>query len=96
MTNVEIYDYLVNSWGESGDTVYHLARKTAKPMYMKEFLDHCIACGGDWGQMLLTGIHALFPEVYDAIPDDMGLFAWGALCITLRACGVTPDEEKGE
>jgi hypothetical protein len=33
--------------------------------------------------MLLSGIKALYPDVYDAIPDDMGHFAWRCLAETL-------------
>lgn len=58
-----------------------------------EFLNHCTACGGNWGGMLLTGIKKLFPKVYDAIPDNMGKFAFAALISTLKLCGVIFEED---
>lgn len=40
-------------------------------MRLSEFLhDHCIACGGNWTQMLMTGIQKLWPESLDKYPDD--------------------------
>lgn len=74
-------EYLSALWGDNATnvlTAIDAADKT--PMDMKEFLNHCTACGGNWGGMLLTGIKALYPDVYDAIPDDMGTFAWNAIC----------------
>ena len=53
-----------------------------------DFLSHCTACGGNWGGMLLTGIKALWPKVYEAIPDNMGTMAFGCLCNTLVLLGV--------
>lgn len=55
---------------------------------MKEFLEYCSACGGNWGGMLLTGIRRLWPTVYDVIPEDMGIHAWACICSTLILCGV--------
>ena len=75
-------EYLAFNWGENILTV--IDRQNTTPMTMKIFLSHCTACGGDWGGMLLTGIKELFPEVWDAIPDKMGAFAWSCLCITLE------------
>lgn len=55
---------------------------------LSNFLKVCVACGGDWGQMLLTGIKNLWPEVYDAIPDNMGVNAFMAILHVLVLCGV--------
>lgn len=79
-------EYIVYNWGESVLTV--IDRQNKKPMLMKEFLDYCTACGGNWGGMLLTGIKELWPEVWEVIPDNMGSLAWPCLCTTLRLLGV--------
>lgn len=59
----------------------------------KAFLDYCYCCGGDWGAMLLTGIKKLYPEVWDAIPNNMGVFAFVDLCNVLILCGVDTSAE---
>ena len=38
-------------------------------MKMQDFLKHCTACGGNWTRMLMSGIKALFPEYWEAMPD---------------------------
>ena len=63
------------------------------PMTMNEFLSHCTACGGNWGGMLLSGINKLYPEVYDAIPDEMGYNAFVCICTILNMLGVTTQED---
>ena len=67
---------LIMSWGDDGQRVIEEAAKV-NPFNgnSKQFLEHCTACGGNWGGMLLTGIHKLYPAVWEAIPDDMGVFA---------------------
>lgn len=84
---------IIEKWGEAGKRVIE---ETAKIVPFngssKQFLDHCTACGGDWGGMLLTGIHKLYPAVWDAIPDDMGVFAWACICSVLILCGVDTSE----
>lgn len=73
-------------WGDNVLAVIDNQHTTT--MTIDEFLKHCTACGGNWGGMLLTGIKELYPEVYDAIPDEMGHFAWLAICTTLKLLGV--------
>lgn len=79
-------------WGREVAEKIFLAAFTAVPTddvnTFDDFLKHCTACGGDWGQMLLTGIKALWPTVYDAIPDDMGVNAFSALIHVLVLCDV--------
>lgn len=36
-------------------------------MKLREFLNNCTACGGNWGAMLLTGIKCVFPEQYEEV-----------------------------
>ena len=85
-------DYLIDIWGANALPVIKYARAERKEMTFDEFLTNCCACGGDWGQLLLTGIYTLFPDTYLAIPEDMGVFAFGALCRVLLLCGVCPAE----
>lgn len=74
-------DFLEAVWENDGTKVLAaIDTITTTPMTMKEFLDHCITCGGDWGNMLLSGIRKLYPTVWEAVPDDMGIYAWGAIC----------------
>lgn len=79
-------DFISTIWGNNILSV--IDNQTTTPMTMDQFLDHCTACGGNWGGMILTGIKTLYPEVYNAIPDDMGMFAWRCLCDTLTLLNV--------
>ena len=38
-------------------------------MTIKDFLSHCEARGGDWTGMIGSGIKALWPDDYAALPD---------------------------
>ena len=84
---------LITSQGDDGQRVIEEAAKV-NPFNgnSKQFLKHCTACGGNWGGMLLTGIHKLYPAVWEAIPDDMGVFAWACICSVLILCGVDTSE----
>ena len=74
-------EYLEAIWKEDGTKVLKaIDEATTTPMTMKDFLSHCTLCGGNWGGMLLTGIRKLYPEVWEAIPDNMGIYAWNAIC----------------
>ena len=53
-----------------------------------------MACGGDWGAMLLTGIKRLFPQVWDAIPNEMGVYAFIVLLNVLILRGVDTSENN--
>jgi len=88
-------NYIVEQWGEDGKNVVTACYYSRKGvMSNKEFLDNCTACGGNWGGMLLTGIKQLFPQVWDAIPNDMGACAFVALLNVLILCGVDTSEEN--
>ena len=80
-------EFVAYIWGNS--VLEAIDRQTITPMTMNQFLDHCTTCGGNWGGMLLTGLKELYPEVYDAIPDEMGMFAWRCICDTITLLGVT-------
>lgn len=96
ITYEDIHDaqeFLIDEWGEAGKTVISVcSRQTPFNDTTKNFLTHCIACGGNWGGMFLSGIKALYPEVWDVIPDDMGTNAFGCLCYVLVLLGV--DDKK--
>ena len=80
---------IISFWGESGKKVIEeCAKVTPFNGASKDFLQHCTACGGNWGGMLLTGIDKLFPNVWKAIPENMGNYAWACICSTLILCGV--------
>lgn len=74
-------------WGDN--IIQAIDNQITTPMTMNEFMTHCTACGGNWGGMLLTGLQKLYPEVYEAIPDDMGMFAFRGICETLALLGIT-------
>lgn len=83
-------DTIIALWKTDGIKVAvacrHYAHNT--DMTFDEFLNNCTACGGNWGGMFLTGIEKLFPEVYEAIPDKMGVFAFTGLCCILEYIGI--------
>ena len=84
---------LITSWGDDGQRVIEEAAKV-NPFNgnSKQFLDHCMAGGGNGGGMLLTGIHRLYPAVWDAIPNDMGIDPFACICSVLILCGVDISE----
>lgn len=84
-------EFVAELWGDYVLTV--IDRQDTMPMHMDDFLIHCTPCGGNWGRMLLSGINALYPEVYEAIPDDMGLFAWGCICRVITLLGIQTEEQ---
>ena len=85
---------IIDSWGKDGEKVIEeCAKVTPFNNGSKAFLEHCLACGGNWGGMLLTGIQHFWPEVYDAIPDNMGHHAWECICVTIRLLGIDTSSE---
>lgn len=79
-------------WGDNVLAAACLVEK--KHMTFKEFLNHCTACGGNWGGMLLSGVRELWPEVWDVIPEDMGVHAFYTICSLLILLGVDTSEEE--
>ena len=99
----EAHDALIRWWGEDGKRVIEAIFNMKGDdtilscgMSMREFLQSCTACGGNWGGMLLSGIKRLFPTVWDAIPNDMGDYAWACICYTLLLCGINTKDESEE
>lgn len=81
LANLSERDFVAYIWGNAVLTA--IDNQTTTPMAMEEFLKHCTPCGGNWGGMLLTGLQKFYPEVYDAIPENMGMLAWRGICETL-------------
>ena len=88
-----IINEMSENWGEAGEAVVECAFAEHKKISMAKFLDHCTVCGGNWGGMLLSGLNELYPKTYEAIPDDMGVFAWAMICNTLILCGVESEDK---
>ena len=97
----EAHDTLIKGWGEDGkrviEAIFNLKGNGDDILHcgmsMREFLQSCTACGGNWGGMLLSGIKELFPTVWDAIPNNMGAYAWECICYTLMLLGIDAIEE---
>ena len=88
---------IIDSWGEAGEKVIEeCAKVTPFNNGSKAFLEHCTACGGNWGGMLLSGIRKLYPEVWDAIPGVLGVYAFNNICSVLILCGVDTTEQGEE
>lgn len=83
---VEAQRYVAENWGEEIVLACFHEAPYNKPF--SDFINHCTTCGGDWGGMLLSGVRALYPKVYDTIPDKMGVHAWGCICSTLVLLGI--------
>ena len=82
-------DYIISNWGTAGKLVVaECAKCTPFNGSVKEFLSHCTACGGDWGNMFLSGVKTLYPNVWDAIPEDMGHNAFFCIVNILELLGV--------
>lgn len=86
-------DFLTDQWGDNGIRLISECENIQKfNGKSRDFLDHCTACGGNWGAMLLSGIKDLWPSVWDIIPDEMGLFSFTCICNVLILCGVDTSE----
>lgn len=92
---IEAQEFLVKHWEDDGKKVIEeCARAVPYNDTVKVFLKECTPCGGNWGGMMLTGIRKCWPEVWKAIPEDMGIFAWNCLIYILLLCGVDTTSEE--
>lgn len=96
-TGVELCDLdsaetVIALWHEQGIKVVEECKKV-EPFNgaCKEFLEHCTTCGGDWGNMFLSGVKELYPNVWKAIPNNMGVFSFLGIAETLCLLGVNMD-----
>ena len=85
-TVMEAFDIVRERWGEEVAVEALFANKNF--MTFDDFLGHCVACGGNWGQMLLTGVNEMYPQVYEVIPDYMGVMAFEKIIKLLICLGV--------
>lgn len=84
----EAKKYLRENWDNAESVISAISKREPLNVVFKDFLTNCTPCGGDWGSMLLSGINKVAPEVYAAIPDDMGCFAFSCIVQTLILMGV--------
>lgn len=100
LVQLEKAEFLLATWGIDGYALLYYIDSTKdeyKEMSFDTFLTKCTPCGGDWGQMFLTGIKELYPTIYNLIPDDMGLNPFASLYELLRVLGIEKClEESGE
>lgn len=71
----ESTNILISEWGEEValNVINIASHEKLDNMTAGEFIaKHCVACGGDWAQMILSGIKDLSPDTYNAIPNKMG------------------------
>ncbi len=74
--------------------------ETKVVMSMKDFMNQCTACGGNWGGMLLTGIKRVFPDNYAEVEKeynsmsfaDRGVNAFTFLCDWLNVHGIYDED----
>ena len=88
--------FLLEWWGheDTAKVMTAIENDNTDSMPLSEFLNHCTAMGGNWGGMLLTGIHELYPEVWKAIPADLGVDSFNCICAVLELCGIAIKEEE--
>ena len=92
----EAEEFILNHWEDAGRKVIEKCHDVIPyGGTFAEFLDYeCTTCwGSDPGKWVLSGLKQVFPEVYDAIPNDMGIFAWNCLLYTTLLCGVDTSAE---
>ena len=93
----EAEEFLIAHWKEAGKKVVEECHDVIPyDDTFAEFLKHeCTTCGGDWGKWVLSGIKLVFPEVWEAVPDNMGFFAWECIVYTALLCGVDTTDQGG-
>ena len=90
---IDAQEMLVKHWGAHGEQVIaETVRAERKVITFKQFLDNYTVYDGNWSGMLFNSIEKLWPDVWKAIPDNMGVQAWGCLCSVLVLCGVDTSE----
>lgn len=82
-----VSDVLVE-FGESGNDIINAAFNDHNKMSFWEFIGACSGCNGDWVEIVISGIDKLFPEVYSALPENLGPNALEKLTKVLILCGV--------
>lgn len=95
---LEIEDFagiIFRMWGADGLSVIEEIENSVPYSYgFKEFLTHCACMGGDWGNMLLSGVKELYPSVWKAIPEEMGNWAFVGITSVLNLLGIDTSKES--
>jgi hypothetical protein len=81
-------DFIIAVWKEKGIAIVeYIKTLNVTPQPMENFLSFCTPCGGNWGGMLLSGLKELYPTIWELIPENMGVFGFGALCDVISLLG---------
>lgn len=92
----EAIDSFYEYWTiDEAEKVIELCLNNPVNISMREFLEYCTACGGNWGGMLLSGIERLRPEVYEAIPNEIassGGEAFALICNVIYLLRIGDEE----
>lgn len=87
-------EFIIAVWGEAGANIVDIAGSRNLDMKMSKFLAHCTPCGVDWGGLLLSGLKEVAPDIWDAIPDDMGILAFQGICHTMHMIGIHTESDE--
>lgn len=80
---------ILKAWKDKGQIVIdECSRVNRFNGNIKDFLEYCTPCGGNWAGWFLSGISKLYPSVYNAIPDDLGLNGFFTIMYTMMLLGV--------
>ena len=86
---LEAESFIESRWKDAGKKVIEECSSVEKfDGNVRDFLEFCTACGGNWSAMFMSGISKLYPSVYDAIPEDFGNDGFFAIVYTLILLGV--------
>lgn len=77
---------LSKEWGEN--IVAAILRAHKYDITQKQFVKFCDINHPDNALAILSGIEAIWPDVYNAIPACMGAHAFENLCLVLELLGV--------
>ena len=82
-----VSDVLV-AWGESGNDIINAAFNDHSKITFSEFMRACSGCNGNWVDIIISGIDKTYPEVYSALPVNLGPDSLEILTKVLILCGV--------
>ena len=82
-----VSDVLV-AWGESGNDIINAAFNDHLKTTFSEFMCECSGCNGNWVDIIISGIDKAYPEVYSALPKNLGPDSLEILTKVLILCGV--------
>lgn len=88
LSELDSTDFIIAVWKEKGIAIVeYIKTLNVTPQPMENFLSFCTPCGGNWGGMLLSGLKELYPTIWELIPENMGVFGFGALCDVVALLG---------